>query len=170
MKLGSSRGMDTKRPRGSERSKPCHQLRLTRLSQPPHPWPPEQAQPGVSKPCRTTREVAYIPRGQFESAPAVVGVCYRLSGLERLLAISEGALERTEARLGHKIGVHGNRPRRQAHFLCGLRAFLPDKRNAHCRPSFKTDIYVAMKTSCLLQHAPRPLREALQNWRAATAA
>ena len=25
-----SRGMDTKRPRGSERSKPCHQLRLTR--------------------------------------------------------------------------------------------------------------------------------------------
>src|SRR5271154_101100 len=54
MKLGSSRGMDTKRPRGSERSKPCHQLRLTRRSQPPYPWPPEQAQPGVSKPCRTT--------------------------------------------------------------------------------------------------------------------
>ena len=53
MKLGSSRGMDTKRPRGSERSKPCHQLRLTRRSQPPYPWPPEQAQPGVSKPCRT---------------------------------------------------------------------------------------------------------------------
>src|SRR5271163_4167358 len=55
MKLGSSRGMDTKRPRGSERSKPCHQLRLTRRSQPPYPWPPEQAQPGVSKPCRTTQ-------------------------------------------------------------------------------------------------------------------
>ena len=54
MKLGSSRGMDTKRPRGSERSKPCHQLRLTRRSLPPYPWPPEQAQPGVSKPCRTT--------------------------------------------------------------------------------------------------------------------
>src|SRR5208283_1478617 len=54
MKLGSSRGMDTKRPRGSERSKPCHELRLTRRSQPPYPWPPEQAQPGVSKPCRTT--------------------------------------------------------------------------------------------------------------------
>src|ERR1700688_3697475 len=34
-KLGSSRGMDTKRPRGSERSKPCHQLRLTRRSQRP---------------------------------------------------------------------------------------------------------------------------------------
>jgi hypothetical protein len=54
MKLGSSRGMDTKRPPGSERSKPCHQLRLTRNSQRPYPWPPEQAQPGVSKPCRTT--------------------------------------------------------------------------------------------------------------------
>ena len=55
MKLGSSRGMDTKRPQGSERSKPCHQLRLTRRSLPPYPWPPEQAQPGVSKPCRTTQ-------------------------------------------------------------------------------------------------------------------
>src|SRR5208282_1920996 len=54
MKLGSSRGMDTRRPPGSERSKPCHELRLTRRSQPPYPWPPEQAQPGVSKPCRTT--------------------------------------------------------------------------------------------------------------------
>src|SRR5271163_4397437 len=58
MKLGSSRGMDTKRPRGSERSKPCHQLRLTRRSLPPYPWPPEQAQPGVSKPCRTTLKAA----------------------------------------------------------------------------------------------------------------
>src|SRR5271165_4862519 len=29
-------------------------LRLTRRSQPPYPWPPEQAPPGVSKPCRTT--------------------------------------------------------------------------------------------------------------------
>src|SRR5271169_542699 len=54
MKLGSSRGMDTKRPRGSERSKPCHESQLTPRSQPPYPWPPEQAQPGVSKPCRTT--------------------------------------------------------------------------------------------------------------------
>src|SRR5208282_4790471 len=53
MKLGSSPGMDTKRPRGSERSKPW-QLQLTRRWQPPYPWPPEQAQPGVSKPCRTT--------------------------------------------------------------------------------------------------------------------
>ena len=49
-----TRGMDTKRPRGSERSKPCHKLQLTRRSQPPYPWPPEQAQSGVSKPCRTT--------------------------------------------------------------------------------------------------------------------
>src|SRR5271170_2006519 len=53
MKLGSSRAMDTKPPRGSERSKPRHELQLTRRSQPPYPWPPEQAQPGVSKPCRT---------------------------------------------------------------------------------------------------------------------
>src|ERR1700735_728866 len=54
MKLGSSRAMDTKRPRGSERSKPCHELQLTRPSQPPYPWRPEQAQSGVSKPYRTT--------------------------------------------------------------------------------------------------------------------
>src|ERR1700693_3892416 len=54
MKLGSSPDMDTKRPRGSERSKPCNESQLTRRSQPPYPWPPEQAQPGVSKPCRTT--------------------------------------------------------------------------------------------------------------------
>src|SRR5271169_6134445 len=57
MKLGSSRGMDTKPPPGSERSKRRHELRLTRRSQPPYPWPPEQAQPGVSKPCRTTPDV-----------------------------------------------------------------------------------------------------------------
>src|SRR5271170_8117341 len=60
MKLGLSRGMDTKRPRGSDRSKPCHESQLTRRSLPPYPWPPEQAQPGVSKPCRTTRR---RPRG-----------------------------------------------------------------------------------------------------------
>src|SRR5271166_2695277 len=66
MKLGSSRGMDTKRQRGSERSKPCHQLQLTRRSQPPYPWPPEQAQPGVSKPCRTTRRRS----GVVNSSPA----------------------------------------------------------------------------------------------------
>ena len=42
------RAMDTKRPRGSERSKPCHELQLTRRSQPPYPGPPEQAQLGVS--------------------------------------------------------------------------------------------------------------------------
>ena len=72
MKLGSSRGMDTKRPRGSERSKPRHELRLTRPSQPPYPWPPEQAQPRVSKPCRTTiraRKIAQdrSPLGDFDS-------------------------------------------------------------------------------------------------------
>src|SRR5580704_18891540 len=54
MKLGSSRAMDTKRPRGLERSKPRHELQLPRRWQPPYPWPPEQAQPGVSKPYRTT--------------------------------------------------------------------------------------------------------------------
>ena len=29
-------------------------MRLTRRSQPPYPWPLEQAQPGASKPCRST--------------------------------------------------------------------------------------------------------------------
>ena len=53
------RGMDTKTPPRSERSKPRHELRLTRRSQPPYPWPPEQAQPGVSKPCRTTSALGY---------------------------------------------------------------------------------------------------------------
>ena len=66
-------------------------------------------------------EVAHIPRGQFQSAPAVVGVRYRLSGFERLLAVGEGVLERTETGLSHKIGMRGNRPRRQADLLCGLR-------------------------------------------------
>jgi hypothetical protein len=47
------------------------------------------------------REVAHIPRSQFQSAPTIVGVRYRLSGLERLL----GALEPTEAGLGHKVGM-----------------------------------------------------------------
>jgi hypothetical protein len=28
----------------------------------------------------------------------------------------------------------GNRPRRRAHLLCGLRALFPDKRNAHVDP------------------------------------
>src|SRR5271166_1416713 len=69
MKLGSSRGMDTKRPRGSERSKPRHELQLTRRSQPPYPWPPEQAQPGVSKPCRTT--IAGLKEGKWRFWTAV---------------------------------------------------------------------------------------------------
>jgi hypothetical protein len=72
------------------------------------------------------REVAYIPRGQFQSAPAVVGVRNRLSGLERLLAVGKGVLEPAEAGLGHKVGMRGNRPRRQAHLLCGLRALFPE--------------------------------------------
>ena len=72
MKLGSSRGMDTKRPRGSERSKPRHELQLTRPSQPPYPWPPEQAQPGVSKPCRTTKSTVY------EGSTRLGGRCYTI--------------------------------------------------------------------------------------------
>src|SRR5271163_3883366 len=75
MKLGSSRGMDTKRPRRSERSKPCHELSLTRPSQPPYPWPPEQAQSGVSKPYRTTPAAGHrnleIPRFLGTAAPNV---------------------------------------------------------------------------------------------------
>src|SRR5271166_612600 len=78
MKLGSSRGMDTKRPRGSERSKPRHELQLTRRSQPPYPWPPEQAQPGVSKPCRTTRVVGQDVGDEFLQA--------RLAGKRRDMA------------------------------------------------------------------------------------
>ena len=36
---------------------------MTRPSQPPYPWPPEQAQPRVSKPCRTTHGVAVVVAG-----------------------------------------------------------------------------------------------------------
>ena len=69
MKLGSSRGMDAKRPRGSERSKPCHQLRLTRRSLPPYPWPPEQAPAGcLQNPCRTTRSMNNVALWWVEEA------------------------------------------------------------------------------------------------------
>jgi hypothetical protein len=37
---------------------------LTRRSQPPYPWPPEQAQPGVSKPCRTTATTIAGTKGE----------------------------------------------------------------------------------------------------------
>ena len=47
------------------------------------------------------REIACIPRGQFQSAAALVGVLYRLRRFERLLAFSEGLLQRTEPGLGH---------------------------------------------------------------------
>jgi hypothetical protein len=40
-------------------------LRLTRRSQPPYPWPPEQEPPGVSKPCRTT--YANPKEGRYDS-------------------------------------------------------------------------------------------------------
>jgi hypothetical protein len=52
-------------------------LRLTRRSQPPYPWPPEQAQPGVSKPCRTA--LMY-----FDGAAAFLdrGVTHAQSGRE----------------------------------------------------------------------------------------
>src|SRR5580693_4091446 len=83
MKLGSSPDMDTKRPRGSERSKPCHESQLTRRSQPPYPWPPEQAQPDVSKPCRTTTNIAGLhhvtavaidPQANIEFCTKVLGL------------------------------------------------------------------------------------------------
>src|SRR3984957_17262832 len=86
------------------------------------------------------REIARIPCGQFQGATTLVRVLYRLRGLERLLAVGEGALERTEAGSGHKVGMCGNRSQRQAHLLRSLGAFLPDKRNAHCRPSSRDDI------------------------------
>jgi hypothetical protein len=40
-------------------------FRLTRRLQPPYPWPPEQAPPGVSKPCRTT--YASPKEGRYDS-------------------------------------------------------------------------------------------------------
>src|SRR5271163_2672616 len=79
MKLGSSRGMDTKRPPGSERSKPCHKLQLTRRSQPPYPWPPEQAQSGVSKPYRTTwrqfDDGVRLRERKRDNEPVLIGDC-----------------------------------------------------------------------------------------------
>ena len=53
--LVARHGYKTPAEGSGEKSKPCHQLRLTRRSLPPYPWPPEQAQPGVSKPCRTAK-------------------------------------------------------------------------------------------------------------------
>src|SRR5271166_2236996 len=95
MKLGSSRGMDTKRPRGSESSKPRHELQLTRRSQPPYPWPPEQAQPGVSKPCRTTWEewllarpedLAFVPEAIDDMVAASLPVAYLTAQITLTLA------------------------------------------------------------------------------------
>src|SRR5271157_3349674 len=87
MKLGSLRGMDTKRPRGSERSKPCHKLQLTRRSQPSYPWPPEQAQSGDSRPYRTTEPVALIGLlDQYFSAFDEIVVRH---GLEKLKTIGD---------------------------------------------------------------------------------
>jgi hypothetical protein len=77
------------------------------------------------------REIPRVSCRQFQSATALVGVGYRLRGFERLVAAGESLLERMEAGLGHEVGMGGNRPRRQAHRLRGLRAFLPDERNAH---------------------------------------
>src|SRR5271157_5399957 len=87
MKLGSSRAMDTKRPRGSERSKPCHELQLTRGSQPPYPWPPEQAQPRVSKPCRTTGgERVIVSERDLAKAEAVAA---KLGGEAQAMSIAD---------------------------------------------------------------------------------
>ena len=43
-----------KTPARVREERTCHELQLTERPQPPYPWPPEQAQPSVSKPCRTT--------------------------------------------------------------------------------------------------------------------
>ena len=40
------------------------------------------------------REISRIPCSQFQSAPALAGVLYRLRSFERLLALGEGPLER----------------------------------------------------------------------------
>ena len=115
MKLGSSRGMDTKRPRGSERSKPCHELQLTRRSQPPYPWPPEQAQPGVSKPCRTTvarillkADVSEAGEGWSDSAISVAldTSIYNIGRTRRRL-VEEGIA----AALTRKYNPNSARPR-----------------------------------------------------------
>src|SRR5271166_830863 len=100
MKLGSSRGMDTKRPRGSERSKPCHQLQLTRRSQPPYPWPPEQAQPGVSKPYRTTLHAL-----GFGGSLVLAGVKGRICG-HKIGCAPKPRLMRLDRR-DEKVGVVG---------------------------------------------------------------
>src|SRR5271166_3010754 len=83
MKLGSSRGTDTRRPRGSERSKPRHKLRLTRPSQRPYPGPPERAQPGVSEPCRTTMRRRDEPHREAERLQLPPPVMRRGTGLHR---------------------------------------------------------------------------------------
>jgi hypothetical protein len=72
------------------------------------------------------REIARIPRSQLQSTPAFVGFRCCLSGFERLLAGGEGLFERTEAGLGHKVRMRGNRTRRQAHLACGLPTFGPE--------------------------------------------
>src|SRR5271154_3120983 len=115
MKLGSSRGMDTKRPRGSERSKPCHKLQLTRRSQPPYPWPPEQAQSGVSKPYRTTtlagdRATAGSDNfGGHRQLALVIALDQRLDQADRRLRL-DGELGQRQRVLG-ETGPSEARPR-----------------------------------------------------------
>src|SRR5271166_6000538 len=92
MKLGSSRGTDTRRPRGSERSKPRHKLRLTRPSQRPYPGPPEQAQPGVSEPCRTTVGEERSQAGGGADRGADIDRRTRLAGRDIAPAILEVGL------------------------------------------------------------------------------
>jgi hypothetical protein len=47
-------------------------LQLTRRSQPPYPWPPEQAQPGVSKPCRTTAGCPWLDGKNFQNSDFLI--------------------------------------------------------------------------------------------------
>ena len=63
--------LGSKRPRGSERSKPCHQLRLTRRSLPPYPWPPEQASRSQTVPTTKSRGAQSRSRRMARSAARI---------------------------------------------------------------------------------------------------
>jgi hypothetical protein len=99
-------------------------------------------------------EIPRIPCGQFQSATALVGVPDCLRRFERLLAFAEGPLERTEPGLGHKVGMPGNRPRRQAHLLSGLRALFSDKRDAHSGPPSNIP-HIQRRRDCDWEQTPR---------------
>ena len=79
--------------------------------------------------CNALREIARIPCGQFQGATTLVRILYRLRGLECLLAVGEGALERTEAGSGHKVGMCAETARRGKLTSCAASA-LSSRTNA----------------------------------------